>query len=175
MDPKSVFQLLDQEMEQAKIERSLIICGGAALITLGWIRRETRDVDVIIPDLDEELLKAAGVVATKLRLREDWLNNVVSPIKFGLPKGWEDRSVPIFEGKALTIKSLGRQDLIATKLLGACDRGDDVADLIAAAITSEELKLAKDWVLKQDGSEIWPQIVEECVSEIERQIKRSSP
>lgn len=168
MKPSDAFNALNGQMELMNISRTIVICGGSALVALGWIRRETRDVDVIEPILDEALLDAAALTADKLGLDSDWLNNGVSPIKSSLPSGWEARTVTIYQGLSLTVKALGRQDLLSTKLLGACDRGDDISDLVGAEITEEELHIAKSWVLKQDASNIWPRIVDQCIREIIR-------
>lgn len=165
-----ILELLNDELKTRNAERDLVICGGAALICLGWVSRNTRDIDVIIPELDPIIIEAAKSVGKKEGLPSGWLNNGVAPFKNLLPKGWEMRSVVVFDGSHLTVKSLGRQDLIGTKLLGACDRGDDVSDLVRLPVTKDELKIAKEWVLNQDASEIWPKIVNECCTEILRQL-----
>ncbi len=167
-----ILEFLNEELKKHNAERELVIYGGAALICLGWVSRNTRDVDVIIPDLDPIIIEAAEAVGKREGLASGWLNNGVAPFKSLLPIGWEMRSVVVFEGSHLTVKSLGRQDLIGTKLLGACDRGDDVSDLVRLPVTKDELQVAKEWVLNQDASEIWPKIVNECCIKILRQLER---
>ena len=167
-----ILELLNEELKVRDTERELVICGGAALICLGWLSRKTRDVDVIIPELDPILIEAAEAVGKNEGLPPGWLNNGVAPFKNLLPKGWEVRSVGVFGGSHLSVKSLGRQDLIGTKLLGACDRGDDVSDLVRLPVTHEELEAAKAWVLNQDASDIWPKIVNECCMEILKQLEK---
>ncbi len=45
-----------------------------------------------------------------------------------LPIGWEERLVTLHIGKAVTLKTLGRLDLLMTKLFAMCDRQQDIDD-----------------------------------------------
>ncbi|TXD37904.1 hypothetical protein FRC96_08040 [Lujinxingia vulgaris] len=60
-----------------------------------------------------------------------------------------------FEGEALTLTTLGRADLLKTKLFELCDRGTDLADCIALAPTAEELDEAQPWLEEQDAHPQW--------------------
>jgi hypothetical protein len=71
----------------------------------------------------------------------------------------------------LEVKALGRMDLIRTKLYAACDRMDDVSDLVAMKVTPAELEETGVWVLAQDASELWPQILSECKAEVLKRTK----
>jgi phytoene/squalene synthetase len=65
-------------------------------------------------------------------------------------------------------------DLIRTKLYAACDRIDDISDLVAMQVTPTELKEASEWVLVQDASELWPQILDECKAEILKRLNNKA-
>ena len=170
MDTQAVFRALDAELTKQGLPRELIICGGAALIAMGVISRVTRDVDVLDPILDAELLEAAKRVGKTLGLGEGWLNNGPRVLVKELPKDWEGRCTEVFRGSVLQIRSIGRTDLICTKLYAAACRTDDVPDLVRLKPTAAELKSAEAWALERDGSEIWPRIVGECLAEVRRRL-----
>ena len=170
MNTDEIFQALNGELKASGLERHLIICGGAALIALGVIARETRDVDVLEPVLDRALLDAAARVGRKLGLSDQWLNNGPRALTETLPKGWQARCTDLFQGDALRIKSLGRLDLIFTKLDAAASRVDDIRDLVRLKPTPDELAAAEAWALRQDASEIWPKIVSECLAELKKRL-----
>ncbi len=159
VDIKKALSLLDKELVMKKFNVELIICGGAALILMGIVSRETVDVDVITKLIPDAVLEAAKVVAKKLKYPEDWLNNKASPILDRLPVNWEDHLITVFTGKAVTIKSISRQDLISAKLHAAVDRKaadyDDILDLNPTVL---ELDRARDYCLRlaqHETYEIW--------------------
>jgi len=99
-------------------------------------------------------------------LEENWLNNGPSKICYILDPGWRERLIPLYEGKALIIQTLGRVDFIGTKLDAMCQRGDDFKDLIRMKPTREELSLAVKWVKKQDVNSGWPDFVDKQANKI---------
>ncbi len=157
---------LDRELVARGEERTLIACGGGALLAMQIIERQTRDLDVIVPKIDPVLGAAAEAVARKLGLSTNWLNNGPESLTRDLLPGWEERSVPIFKGKALEVRALGRSDLIATKMYAFCDREDDFEDLLRIKPTREELEAIRTWVLERDGSHLWPGRVAECFARL---------
>ena len=67
---------LDKHLGQTNEQKHLYICGGAALILLGKVSRNTRDIDVVDPLLDEEMLLAATKTAKDFLLQTNrWLYN----------------------------------------------------------------------------------------------------
>src|SRR3954454_24315440 len=76
---------------------------------------------------------------TTSELLDDWLN--IGPMQLGdvLPAGWRERVQRIFEGRVLVLSTLGRSDLLKSKLFALCDRGTDLLDCIALAPTAEDL------------------------------------
>lgn len=98
---------------------------------LGIIERQTRDVDVIAPVIDPLLQTLAAEVGREFGLEKGWLNNGPASLARDLEKGWDERVRTIFRGQALTVKTLGERDLLATKLYAYCDRDeDDLSDIL---------------------------------------------
>ena len=108
-----------------------VIVGGAALSLLGLTERQTRDVDVLLPDL------SAGIV---------------------------------FAGEAITMSTLGRDDLLKTKLFALCDRGTDLQDCLALAPTEDELSGAESWIVHQDTNPMWPEHVRGTLDDLRRRL-----
>jgi hypothetical protein len=59
-------------------------------------------------------------------------------------------------GRALVLASLGRLDLLRSKLFALCDRGLDLGDCMALAPTAEELARILPWLEQQDTNPNWP-------------------
>ncbi|MBI4924563.1 MAG: hypothetical protein HY843_01450 [Bdellovibrio sp.] len=170
MDTLLVFSALNEKLEKQNTKREFYICGAAALIALRVITRATQDVDVLKPVIDDELKTAAKKVASTLQLKEGWLNNGPALLANELPRNWELRCSEVFRGTHLKVHSIGRKDLIYSKLYAAADRMDDVNDLVALKPNMSELEDARLWVLERDASEIWPKIVDECLSMVKKKL-----
>ena len=172
MDIPATFKLLDQKLQKLSIEREIYICGGAALILLKVSSRATMDVDVLTPRIDRTLANIAIEISHELGLSEQWLNNGPEDLRTHLDKDWEGRCSIVFKGSALTVHALHRLDLIKTKLWAACDRHEDIPDLLSLNPTDAELLEAKHWVLKCHTSEIWPKLVKACLQDLkQRKVK----
>jgi hypothetical protein len=131
MLPRPTIEAFDAHLLGLGLRLEAIVVGGSALALLGVTSRQTRDFDIIAPEIPRTILEAAKTFAREQRERgidllDDWLNN--GPIQLGdvLPEGWRLRVVLAFEGKALVLHSLGRADLLKTKL-EAMDRGGEPA------------------------------------------------
>ncbi len=150
MDILVAIQELDQILSKKKLSYDLYICGGAQLIFLGYTDRRTQDVDLIQDKIDNKLKNASKLVAKKLEIQDDWLNNKVSSLNGRLTKGWKKNTISLFKGKAIHLLGLHRQDLINTKLHAAIDRmGEDYADLLFLKPTRQEIEAAQIYVSKQ--------------------------
>lgn len=167
---EQVLVRLDEELVTAGEKRSLIICGGGALIVMKVIERRTRDVDVVAPEIDPLLKKLAVLVGKEFGLSENWLNNGPASLVRDLTTGWQNRTVPVFAGKALELQALGRSDLLATKLYAFCDREDDLDDVLRLKPSKEELDSLFPWVLERDGSAYWPARVEDCFNRLRKKL-----
>ena len=135
--------------------------GGSALALLGVTDRQTRDFAILHPELPEEVAEAAREFAAHLRgegveLTDEWLDNGPMQLADVLPSGWRLRVQMAFAGTSLTLTTLGRGDLLKTKLFALCDRGTDLADCIAMAPSAVELDEAEPWLLARDANPGWP-------------------
>ena len=154
-----------------------IVIGGAALNLLGIVSRLTNDCDVLDPNIPNEILKASEDFALNkiakepnCLIKKDWLNNGPTSLKQNLPKFWEARTQPLFIGKAIEFHTLGRPDLIMTKLYAHCDRQSDLFDCLALKPSIQELKDSIEWVKYQDAKPKWPAHVEEIFKKLAKEL-----
>jgi hypothetical protein len=143
----------------------LVVIGGSALTALGFVRRATRDVDLLAiavkgelrlaEPLPDALLSARAAVARDFGLDESWLNaGPTDLIKWGLPHGFMTRVVTRQYGPALVVYFAGRIDQIHFKLFAMVDQGGGrhETDLRALDPTAAELIAAARWSITQDPS-----------------------
>lgn len=171
MLPRETIARFDSFLHERGLGLEAVVVGGAALGLLGVTDRQTRDVDVLYPDLPEQVVAAARSFAESERasgnhLTDDWLNNGPAQLKDVLPSGWEQRLQPAFSGTALTLRALGRTDLLKTKLFALCDRGTDLPDCVALEPTADELAEAQAWVALQDANPGWPDHVQRTLDDL---------
>lgn len=143
----------------------LVVIGGSALTALGFVRRATRDVDLLAiavkgelrlaEPLPDALLSARAAVARDFGLDESWLNaGPTDLMKWGLPHGFMTRVVTRQYGPALVVYFAGRIDQIHFKLFAMVDQGGGrhETDLRALDPTAAELITAARWSITQDPS-----------------------
>ena len=164
-----LLQELNQWMELEDCQAvDWVVCGGAALGLQDLQRRATQDVDVL-GRWDEEMLSVVSiesfpdnVIACISRvaanhpelagLGQNWVNlGARSLAQEGLPEGFVGRLREMRVGNRLTLRLLGRRDLLALKLYAAPD--DQGArqeihydDLKGLAPTFDELDFAVEWI-----------------------------
>ena len=145
-----------------------VVCGGTALAVLGLVDRATKDVDVLAFAREREgeialekaspmpawLEDAAERVGRDFSLPPGWFNaGPTGQLDLGLPDGCIGRLVSIRYGHALEVLYLHRIDQIHFKLFAAVDRGGyHVQDLLALGPNVDEMTAAARWVLTQDVS-----------------------
>jgi hypothetical protein len=171
MVPRPTIEAFDRHLASLGLDFEAVVIGASALVLMGIVQRMTRDVDILAPAIPEAICVAARDFAVQQRqvgadLSDDWLNN--GPMQLGtvLPVGWRERVEQIFEGQALILSTLGRPDLLKTKLFALCDRGTDLPDCIALAPTAEELVECLPWLELQDGNELWPDHVRATLADL---------
>jgi hypothetical protein len=159
---------------------TLVVIGGSALISLGFVTRATKDVDIMAgvdPDrglvdprpLSPALQTAAAQVARELQLDPHWLNTgPADQVRAGLPEGFLGRLTRRDYGPRLTICLPDRFDLIHLKLFAIIDQGPGrhSRDLAALSPTDAELLAAARWVLTQDAGEMFPSIMADSLREL---------
>lgn len=175
MIPIEIIPRFDAFLVERGLRLEAIATGGAALALLGIISRETRDCDLIEPALSPAMLEASRVFATGLReqgeiLRDDWLNNGPASLGPLLPMGWRSRLQLIHHGEAIRLWSLGRTELLLSKLFALCDRGLDLGDCLALAPTADELAQSEAWLAAQDQHPGWPAHVKATLEDLARRL-----
>jgi hypothetical protein len=175
MDPRATIQAFDDFLAQERLELEAVVIGGTALNLLGVVTRPTRDCDVLHPSLPPSVAAAAQRFAAQVRnqggvLQEDWLNNGPASLANQLPEGWQQRLQPLFTGKALRLSSLGRDDLLRSKLFALCDRGIDLGDCIALQPNQDELQSLLPWLEWQDANPEWPAHVRATMADLGRRL-----
>jgi hypothetical protein len=175
MLPRPTIEAFDRRLLGLGLRFEGVVIGGSALGLMGVIQRPTRDVDILVPELTPAIASAARDFAKAQRqagvdLQDDWLNK--GPMQLGEipPAGWRERVQRIFGGQALVLGTLGRSDLLKSKLFALCDRGTDLPDCIALAPTAEELAECMPWLDLQDGNELWPAHVGATVADLARRL-----
>lgn len=158
-----LFSELDQFLSERSAKRELVIYGGAALIAANILERVTFGVDVFQPQLDSLLCEGIKAVGAKYQLGEQWMNSTGRAFVTELPANWQSRVRLLYQGKYLTLKILGRTDLIFTKLLAELDRGEDLRDIVALKPTPEEASLAGSALLGLEDTAAWKAKVRKLV------------
>lgn len=171
MKPRDTIERFDTYLHKRGLRLEAVVIGGAALELLGIVSRSTRDCDILVPDLSEQLLDAARAFAGATRtdgehLDDDWLNNGPASLVRDLQVGWQDRLVPAFSGHSIVLRSLGRLDLLGSKLFALCDRALDLADCVALAPTLAELDGLRAWLEERDTNPDWPAHVHATLNDL---------
>jgi len=164
---KDVLEAFDRYLADQGLSFEATVIGGAALIVMGTIQRATRDVDILDPKIPQAVAKAAVQFARQRQefgLDEHWLNNGPESLTRDLPPGWFDRRIPLFRGKAMKLTTLGRIDLLRSKLFAFLDRQEDLADCLALRPSRSELEEIAPWLMDRDANELWPRHVERSLN-----------
>ncbi|OFZ26739.1 MAG: hypothetical protein A2381_17265 [Bdellovibrionales bacterium RIFOXYB1_FULL_37_110] len=170
---KNIIQSFDNYLFKNKLKFDAVVIGGAALIIMDVVSRKTRDIDCLDPEISEQIKKASQQYAKEFpefRLDENWLNNGPVDLKRNLLSDWRFRLQEIFTGKAINLKTLGRSDLLKSKLFACADRDFDFEDCISLAPTGNELDECYLWVCEQDLNPLWPKHVETVFNKIRKRL-----
>lgn len=116
----AAFVALDVELVRLGTDCQLAVVGGAALVLKYRARDSTKDVDAVALPEDRKaaVAKAARTVAEGIGLPADWLNDGAKGFMQGL-----ELTEPVWEGKALVVRTASDDQLLAMKL---CAWRDDI-------------------------------------------------
>jgi hypothetical protein len=135
---------LEEQLRVRGQSYDLVVVGGSALLALGLVQRATQDVDIVAladggrlasaVNLPSELLSAAARVARDFGVSADWLNSGPAELlRFGLPRGLEERWETQSYGPGLTVRWTSRFDQIHLKLYAAVDQAGKPSQRSAGA------------------------------------------
>lgn len=159
MDYNTIEQALTElgrRLEQAGHEGPLLLRVGGALAVMKQIGRlagrDTIDCDVLLVEPGEtwDLIRPiADDVGRDMELPQNWLNNKTAVFLWIFPLGWRDRCE--YFGTfgtfgPIRVEVVGRQDIIAVKVVAAVERGRDMADLQALRPASHELEFVRQYL-----------------------------
>jgi hypothetical protein len=172
---KAAIEAFDQFLEREGLGFSGTVIGAAALIVLGVVSRVTADVDFLAPRIPEKVKDASRRFAKQYKgpespLYEDWLNNGPESLIRDLPAGWDGRSVPLYSGRALQLRTLGRLDLLRSKLYAFCDRQQDLEDCVALKPSEAEILECLPWLEERDGNPMWPAHVRKSIAVLAKRL-----
>ena len=149
-DPKELLSQFDQFLDQKGVIFEAVVIGSSPLNIIGFIQRQTVDIDVLDPKIPERILLLADEFRVQMQqqgiyLIKNWINNGLDSLKAHLPKNWQLRTKPFFNGKAIQLSTLGRPDLLKDKLWGFCDlREQDKSVILSLKPSKKELLEAAD-------------------------------
>lgn len=180
-DVERLLQALGDQLGKAGEGCALVIVGGAALSLLGFVARTTNDIDIIArldatgeiapPDPLPAVVQVAILrVARDYALPSTWMNTTVGmQWRTGLPPNFE-HGLTWRPFGALLVGLPDRGAMISLKLYASADQpGPDTRhhrDLLALHPTADELHMAAAWVLGQDSSAAWPEVVQRVVDHV---------
>lgn len=122
-DIRGAFAALSDELDRHSQRAEIVVVGGAALVLLFQARESTKDVDAYFVTPEASVIRAAAeVVADRLHLPGDWLNDGAKAYLVGVTTG-----DTLYESQALTVRAASTAQLLAMKLAAwrdAIDRGD---------------------------------------------------
>jgi hypothetical protein len=173
VDARKTIPAFDVYLAGRRLKLRATVIGGAALQLMGVIARPTKDCDVLDPALPREILQAADEFAATQaseQLRPGWFNNGPASLLRTPPPIWVDRVQPLYSGTALELLTLGREDLLRSKLFALVDRNIDLPDCVALAPTLDELNALLPWLDEQDGNEQWPEYVRVMLGQLAQEL-----
>ena len=171
-DPKKLLPEFDNFLHKKGAKFEAVVIGSGALTILGFLQRQTVDIDVLKPKIPDKILKLAEEFRIQkekegIYLIENWINNGPDKLLLHLPKNWSSRTQPFFSGKALIFVTLGRPDLLKDKLWGFCDlREQDRLVILALKPSRSELLETSKWVKEQEAHPSWPDHVDSRIKEL---------
>ncbi len=112
------FELLDLKIgQQINSPVIMTIGGGGAMVLQHDYNGTTYDIDGIANKAADKVKLLAEEIAKELNIAHDWLNPHFDVYTYYLPNDAKDRIEKTFQGKFLTVNSLGVEDLLIMKFM----------------------------------------------------------
>lgn len=114
-------QLLDQKLSVQNFSPfTLTVGGGGALLIEYNYPGSTVDIDAVPSTIEFEQIKPfMEEVSRELHIAPDWLNPYYQSFTVYLPRDAKDRMHTSFQGKVITVKTLGAEEILLMKLMAA--------------------------------------------------------
>jgi len=129
---------LDMLDKRITIKLDLLVGGGGAMVLAHDFPLSTMDIDAIPKGMTiEELSPIIEDIGNQLNIPLDWLNPYFSTFTFVLDDQYQSRLVTVFEGKHLSAKALGKEDILLMKCFAARDK--DIPHVLALIKKGAEL------------------------------------
>ncbi len=111
-DIQHAFAALSDELDRRGKLAEIVVVGGAAQVLLFRARESTKDVDAYFLTPEASIIReAAEVVANRLDLPSDWLNDGAKGYLVGVTTG-----DMLYQSRSLTVRSASIAQLLAMKL-----------------------------------------------------------
>ena len=138
---------------------TLVLAGGAAGMLGGLLSTSRVTIDCAVMwsdagDAWDRLERAAVQVASELRLMDSWLNRKCRIFAGNLALDWWDRCEPVGIFGVLTVKRISRLDLLASKIVSAPRRPQDLKDIVSMAPTESELDLLEQHIDRVESEDL---------------------
>ena len=176
---KTILEGFDSFLTKKDLSFTGVVIGGGALLLLNVISRATQDLDVLDPEIDDEIKKASEDFSDEFNsenkegaLLKNWFNNGPVSLKKELPKDWKEGLRPVFNGKSIKLYTLSQSVLLKTKLFAYVDRDVDLKDLIKISPSIDEIESSYEWVSKRDEHPGWPDHVRDKFDQFIEILKR---
>ncbi len=116
------FEAVDARLDS---RLTLLVGGGAAMLLAHGVPLSTHDVDglpietELSPSAIERIIRD---VAEELGISPHWYNDYFNSFTFVLPSDFRDRLIDVFNGKFLTVRALGAEDLLIMKCMAGREK-----------------------------------------------------
>ena len=137
---EKAFAALDRRLPK---DLTLILGGGGCMILAHGYPLATIDVDALpLQASFEEIDPFVKEVAVELGLSADWLNPYFSSFTYVLPHDYQARLVEVFSGRRLTVRGLGKVEMLIMKCFA--HRPKDLGHARALMKGGVDVKLVED-------------------------------
>ena len=95
-DPKKLLPEFDNFLHQKGVKFEAVVIGSRALTIMGFLQRQTVDIDVLDPKIPEKIIQLAEKFRVQkakegIYLIKNWINNGPDKLLLNLPKNWSSR------------------------------------------------------------------------------------
>jgi hypothetical protein len=174
------FELLGTRLREELTEEQRVaiwLTGSAAALLHGDLSRDVKDCDMVrlVPHTAEDAVDyGKSLVANDLGLEQEWLNHQAMFFSVYLPPNWQERVEPVCDFGPLTVFSLSRGDMLASKALGVWKTGDDKHRIDFDAMNPNSGEIASAIAVLRESADRNDQDLGKCISFLEERLVQST-